>query len=91
MNDEYESAARGSGGFEYRGNTTEEVDVEGVDVQAIVREAVKEATDHPASAGAYEAELTEERHRRETMEARLAELSEENRINREKESQCGSR
>jgi hypothetical protein len=60
--------------------------MEGIDVQAIVRQAIQEYTNNEQakSEPAYKAELLEERKRREQMERRLNELAEENKRNRMK-------
>ena len=54
--------------------------MEGIDIQAIVRQAVQEysTNEHAKSEPAYKAELQEERKRREQLERRLNELVEEN-------------
>src|ERR1051325_3611724 len=59
--------------------------MEGIDIQAIVRQAVQEFAnaEHSKSEPAYKAELVEERKRREQLERRLNDLVEENRRNRE--------
>ena len=59
-------------------------DMEGIDVQAIVRQAIQEFvnSEQAKSEPAYKAELMEERKRRESMEKRLNQLAEENRQNR---------
>jgi len=58
--------------------------MEGIDVQAIVRQAVQEFVNHEQakSEPAYKAELQEERKRREQLERRLNELVEENKRSR---------
>jgi len=58
--------------------------MEGIDVQAIVRQAIQEfvSSEQAKSEPAYKAELVEERKRRESMEKRLNQLAEENRQNR---------
>ena len=58
--------------------------MEGIDVQAIVRQAIQEFvnSEQAKSEPAYKAELMEERKRRESMEKRLNQLAEENRQNR---------
>ncbi len=58
--------------------------MEGIDVQAIVRQAVQEfvANDQAQKEPAYKAELQEERKRREQLERRLNELVEENKRSR---------
>jgi hypothetical protein len=54
--------------------------MEGIDIQAIVRQAVEEFSkgEQQRKEPAYKAELMEERRRREAMEKRLNELVEEN-------------
>src|SRR5437870_3199607 len=54
--------------------------MEGIDIQAIVRQAVQEYTsgERAKNEPAYKAELVEERKRREQLERRLNELVEEN-------------
>jgi hypothetical protein len=58
--------------------------MEGVDLQAIVRQALQEfsSQEQARSEPAYKAELLEERKRREQLERRLNELVEENRRSR---------
>jgi len=58
--------------------------MDGIDIQAIVRQAVEEysKTDQAKSEPAYKAELVEERKRRESLEKRLNELVEENKKTR---------
>jgi hypothetical protein len=58
--------------------------MEGIDVQAIVRQAVQEFVNNEQakSEPAYKAELQEERKRREQLERRLNELVEENKRSR---------
>jgi hypothetical protein len=58
--------------------------MEGIDIQGIVRQAVKEfvSTEHVRSEPAYKAELEEERKRREQLERRLNEVVEENKRSR---------
>jgi hypothetical protein len=58
--------------------------MEGIDVQAIVRQAVSEFVNNEQakSEPAYKAELQEERKRREQLERRLNELVEENKRSR---------
>jgi hypothetical protein len=60
--------------------------MEGIDVQAIVRQAIQEFVNNEQakSEPAHKAELQEERKRREQMERRLNELAEENKRNRMK-------
>jgi len=59
--------------------------MEGVDVQAIVRQAVQEFVQHEQtkSEPAYKAELEEERRRREQLERRLNEVVAESKHNRQ--------
>src|SRR5579862_2370554 len=59
--------------------------MEGIDIQAIVRQALQEYsnTEQAKSEPAYKAELLEERRRREQMERRLNELVEENKRSRQ--------
>ena len=59
--------------------------MDGVDIQAIVRQAVEEfaKNEQAKSEPAYKAELVEERKRRESMEKRLNELVEENKRSRQ--------
>jgi hypothetical protein len=63
---------------------TEKTLMEGIDIQAIVRQVVQEvaANQQASSEPAYRAELLEERQRREQLERRLNELAEENKQNR---------
>jgi hypothetical protein len=58
--------------------------MEGLDIQAIVRQAVQEfvTNEHSKNEPAYKTELVEERKRREQMERRLNELVEENKRSR---------
>jgi hypothetical protein len=58
--------------------------MEGIDINAIVRQAVQEYAnaEQNKSEPAYKAELVEERKRRESLEKRLNELVEENRRSR---------
>ena len=58
--------------------------MEGIDIQAIVRQAVQEFTntEKARSEPAYKAELMEERKRRETLERRMNELVAENQRSR---------
>ena len=58
--------------------------MEGIDIQAIVRQAVQEFanSEQAKSEPAYKAELQEERKRREQLERRLNELVEENKRSR---------
>jgi len=58
--------------------------MEGIDIQAIVRQAVQEFVNHEQakSEPAHKAELQEERKRREQLERRLNELVEENKRSR---------
>jgi len=58
--------------------------MEGIDVQAIVKQAVEAytASEHAKSEPAYKAELEEERKRREQLERRVNELVEENKRSR---------
>jgi len=58
--------------------------MEGIDVQAIVRQAVEEFahSEQSKSEPAYKTELAEERKRRESLEKRLNELVEENKKSR---------
>jgi len=60
--------------------------MEGIDVQAIVRQAIQEyaSNEQAKSEPAYKAELLEERKRREQMERRLNEMAEENKRSRTK-------
>jgi hypothetical protein len=59
--------------------------MEGVDIQAIVRQAIQEYAnaEQAKSEPAHQAELLEERKRREQLERRLNELVEENKRNRQ--------
>jgi len=59
--------------------------MEGIDVQAIVRQAIQEFVTHEQakSEPAYKAELEEERRRREQLERRLNELVAENKRSRQ--------
>jgi hypothetical protein len=59
--------------------------MEGVDIQAIVREAVKEfvSNEQTKSEPAYKAELLDERRRREQLERRLNEVVTENKRSRQ--------
>jgi len=59
--------------------------MDGMDIQAIVRQAVEEfaKNEQSKSEPAYKAELLEERKRREQMEKRLNELVEENKRSRQ--------
>ena len=59
--------------------------MEGMDIQAIVRQAVEEYAnaEKTKSEPAYKAELTEERKRREQLERRMNELVAENERSRE--------
>jgi hypothetical protein len=58
--------------------------MEGIDVQAIVRQAINEfvSQEHAKSEPAHKAELQEERKRREQLERRVNELVEENKRSR---------
>jgi len=58
--------------------------MDGIDIQAIVRQAVQEfaRNEQTKSEPAYKAELVEERKRRESLEKRLNELVEENKRSR---------
>src|SRR5947209_10760302 len=58
--------------------------MEGIDIQAIVRQAVQEfaSSEQSKSEPAYKAELVEERKRREALERRLNEVIEENKRSR---------
>src|SRR5436305_453890 len=58
--------------------------MEGIDIQAIVRQAVQEfvSTEHEKSVPAHKAELLEERKRREQLERRVNELVDENKRSR---------
>jgi hypothetical protein len=68
--------------------------MEGIDVQAIVRQAIQEFVnnEHAKSEPAHKAELQEERKRREQLERRLNDVVEENRRNRKiaEEAERGS-
>jgi hypothetical protein len=68
--------------------------MEGIDIQAIVRQAVQEFSDSEKSRSepAYKAELLEERKRREQLERRMNELVAENRHSRKvaEEAERGS-
>ena len=59
--------------------------MEGIDVQAIVQQAIQEFVnrEQAKSAPAYKVELQEEKKRREQLERRLNELVEENKRNRQ--------
>jgi len=59
--------------------------MEGIDVQAIVKQAIQEFVEaqQTKSEPAYRAELVEERKRREQLERRLNELAEENKRSRQ--------
>src|ERR1051325_4494535 len=59
--------------------------MEDIDIQAIVRQAIQEFTSaqQAKSEPAYKAELQEERKRREQLERRLNDLSEENKQSRQ--------
>jgi len=59
--------------------------MEGIDIQAIVRQAVQDytASEQAKSEPAYKAELEDERRRREQLERRLNELVEENKRSRQ--------
>ena len=59
--------------------------MEGIDVQAIVRQAIQEfvSSEQAKSEPAYQAELQEERKRREQLERRMNELVEENKRSRQ--------
>ncbi|HLH19243.1 MAG TPA: hypothetical protein VKX45_18620 [Bryobacteraceae bacterium] len=59
--------------------------MEGLDVQSIVRQAIQEyvAAEQNKSAPAHQAELLEERRRREQLERRVNELVEENKRSRQ--------
>ena len=61
--------------------TTEKLPDSGVDVREIVRQTIEEfaRTEHQKAEPAYKAELQDERKRRESLEARLNQLVEENR------------
>src|SRR5215813_2745406 len=58
--------------------------MEGIDVQAIVRQAIQEFVSHQQASAepAHKAELQEERRRREQLEKRMNELVEENKLSR---------
>ena len=58
--------------------------MEGIDIQAIVRQAVQEfvSNEQARTEPAHRAELQEERKRREQLERRLNELVEENKRSR---------
>src|SRR3954447_19421572 len=58
--------------------------MEGIDIQAIVRQAIQEyaSAEHSKSEPAHQAELLEERRRREQLERRMNELVEENKRSR---------
>src|SRR5215813_10243429 len=58
--------------------------MEGIDIQAVIRQAIQEFTtnEQAKSEPAYKAELQEERKRREQLERRLNELVEENKRSR---------
>src|SRR5215471_2556061 len=60
------------------------MDMEGIDINAIVRQAVQEfvTTEQARSEPAYKAELEDERRRREQLEKRLNEVVEENKRSR---------
>ena len=68
--------------------------MEGIDIQAIVRQAVQEfvSTEQEKSAPAHKAELQEERKRREQLERRVNELVDENKRSRKvaEEAERGS-
>src|SRR4051812_50065514 len=59
--------------------------MEGIDVQAVVRQAIQEyvSSEQAKSEPAYQAELLDERQRRETLERRVNELVEENKRSRQ--------
>jgi len=59
--------------------------MEGIDIQAIVRQAIQEfsSAEQAKSEPAYKAELVEERKRREQLERRLNELVDENKRSRQ--------
>ena len=67
--------------------------MEGIDIQAIVRQAVQEFanSEQAKSEPAYKAELLEERKRREQLERRLNELVEENKRSRQDGGGSGAR
>ena len=58
--------------------------MEGIDIQAIVRQAIQDfqSAEQSKSEPAYKAELVEERRRREQLERRVNELVEENKRSR---------
>src|SRR5580704_949895 len=60
--------------------------MEGIDVQSIVRQAVQEfvSSEQAKSEPAYQAQLLEERKKRESLERRLNELVEENKRSQQK-------
>ena len=60
--------------------------MDGIDIQAVVRQAVEEFvnTEHQKSEPAYQAELQEERKKRESLERRLNEVVEENKRSQKK-------
>jgi hypothetical protein len=68
--------------------------MEGIDVQSVVRQAIQEyvSSEQAKSEPAYQAELLEERQRRETLERRVNELVEENKRSRQvaEEAERGS-
>ena len=68
--------------------------MEGIDIQAIVRQAIQEyaSAEQAKSEPAHQAELLEERKRREQLERRLNELVEENKRSRQmaEEAERGS-
>src|SRR5512135_3425861 len=68
--------------------------MEGIDVQAVVRQAIQEfvSSEQAKSEPAYQAELLEERKRREQLERRVNELVEENNRSRQvaEEAERGS-
>lgn len=68
--------------------------MEGVDVQSVVRQAIQEfvSSEQAKSEPAYQAELLEERQRREQLERRVNELVEENKRSRQvaEEAERGS-
>jgi hypothetical protein len=59
--------------------------MEGIDIQALVKQAIQEFTnaEQAKKEPAYQAELLEERRRREQLERRLNELAEENKRSRQ--------
>src|SRR5438105_14898242 len=59
--------------------------MEGIDIQAIVRQAIQEyaSAEQSKNEPAHQAELLEERRRREQLERRLNELVEENKRSRQ--------